>query len=103
MLGIGQLLVADAVDAQVLIKEYEGKLNEAIGLLPPQQQLVFRLSREENFSHSDIAKQLLEKTKTMLEHAGFREHFNPLTGEGQGAVNFTWGGLVVDMETSLLK
>ncbi len=55
-------------DAPVLIKEYEGKLNEAIGLLPPQQQLVFRLSREKNFSHSDIAKQLQLSKNTVSNH-----------------------------------
>jgi RNA polymerase sigma-70 factor (family 1) len=55
-------------DAPVLIKEYEGKLNEAIELLPPQQQLVFRLSREENFSHSDIAKQLQLSKNTVSNH-----------------------------------
>jgi RNA polymerase sigma-70 factor (family 1) len=55
-------------DAPVLIKEYEGKVNEAIGLLPPQQQLVFRLSREKNFSHSDIAKQLQLSKNTVNNH-----------------------------------
>jgi RNA polymerase sigma-70 factor (ECF subfamily) len=55
-------------DAPVLIKEYEGKVNEAIGLLPPQQQLVFRLSREKNFSHSDIAKKLQLSKNTVNNH-----------------------------------
>ena len=55
-------------DAPVLIKEYEGKLNEAIGLLPPQQQLVFRLSREKNFSHSDIAQKLQLSKNTVSNH-----------------------------------
>jgi RNA polymerase sigma-70 factor (family 1) len=55
-------------DAPVLIKEYEGKVNEAIGLLSPQQQLVFRLSREKNFSHSDIAKQLQLSKNTVNNH-----------------------------------
>jgi glycogen debranching enzyme len=33
----------------------------------------------------------------LLEKSGFREYFNPETGEGYGSHNFTWGTLVLDM------
>jgi len=33
-----------------------------------------------------------------LGYPGFREYYNPFTGEGMGARGFTWGGLVLDME-----
>jgi glycogen debranching enzyme len=33
----------------------------------------------------------------LLQTAGFREYFNPETGEGYGADTFTWGTLVLDM------
>lgn len=33
----------------------------------------------------------------LLEQSGFREYFNPETGEGYGAHDFTWGALVTDM------
>lgn len=44
------------------------------------------------------AKELKKKTITLLENSGFREHYDPLTGKGLGAKNFTWGGLVLDMD-----
>lgn len=43
------------------------------------------------------AARVLERSMQLLEKSGFREYFNPLTGEGLGAVDFTWGALVVDM------
>lgn len=55
-------------DEPVLTKEYEGKLKEAIDLLSPQRRLIFRLSREKNFSHSDIAKKLQLSKYTVSNH-----------------------------------
>lgn len=43
------------------------------------------------------AKKISDSSLALLEKSGFREQYNPLTGEGQGANNFTWGGLVLDM------
>lgn len=50
-----------------------------------------------NYGYNDIAQTIKEKSIAMLEKSGFREHFNPFTAAGQGARNFTWGGLVIDM------
>lgn len=55
-------------DEPVLAKEYEVKLKEAIGLLSPQRQLIFRMSREKNFSHSDIAEKLQLSKYTVSNH-----------------------------------
>jgi RNA polymerase sigma-70 factor (ECF subfamily) len=55
-------------DATVLVKEYEVKLKEAIGLLSPRRQLIFRLSREKNFSHSAIAQKLRLSKYTVSNH-----------------------------------
>ncbi len=44
------------------------------------------------------AKLLKDASIKLLKNEGFREQFNPETGRGMGAKNFTWGGLVVDME-----
>ena len=33
----------------------------------------------------------------LIEQNGFREYFNPETGKGYGAKNFTWGTLTLDM------
>jgi Mannosylglycerate hydrolase MGH1-like glycoside hydrolase domain len=32
-----------------------------------------------------------------VEEHGFREYYNPLTGEGAGAHDFSWTALVLDM------
>lgn len=55
-------------DEPVLVKEYEVKLKEAIGLLSPKRQLIFRMSREKNFSHSDIAEKLQLSKYTVSNH-----------------------------------
>jgi len=43
------------------------------------------------------ASELKAMTIRLLEKSGFREHYHPDTGEGLGAKDFTWGGLVLDM------
>ncbi len=51
-----------------------------------------------NYSFKDIANQLKQKSQELIQKSGFREYFNPQNGEGLGAENFTWGGLVIDMD-----
>ncbi len=43
------------------------------------------------------AEKILISVKNLIEMSGFREYYNPVTGEGYGARNFTWSGLIVDM------
>jgi len=43
------------------------------------------------------AKKLIERSVNLISLSGFREFFNPFTGEGYGAHNFGWSTLVVDM------
>ena len=43
------------------------------------------------------AGELLLSVKRLITQSGFREYYNPFTGEGNGAKDFTWSGLVVDM------
>ncbi|MBI2315071.1 hypothetical protein HYU93_03390 [Candidatus Daviesbacteria bacterium] len=50
-----------------------------------------------NYGFLKEAKTIKEASVALLQKSGFREYFNPLTGEGLGAENFTWGGLIVDM------
>lgn len=45
----------------------------------------------------DVAAELLQKTLAAVEKSGFREYYNPLTGEGLGARQFGWSTLVADM------
>jgi neutral trehalase len=43
------------------------------------------------------ATNVVETLKGLISKGGFREYYNPFTGEGYGASDFTWSGLVVDM------
>lgn len=43
------------------------------------------------------AQKLLQSVKQLISQSGFREYYNPFTGEGHGAQDFTWSGLVLDM------
>lgn len=47
--------------------------------------------------HHEKAEKLLESMVQLVKKSGFREYYNPFTGEGYGAENFTWSGLVIDM------
>lgn len=49
------------------------------------------------YSFKDIAEEIKQSSFSLIQESGFREQFNPLNGEGLGAQNFTWGGLVIDM------
>lgn len=50
-----------------------------------------------NYGLTAAANKLRDASVALLAKAGFREQFHPLTGAGQGAHQFTWGALVVDM------
>lgn len=43
------------------------------------------------------AKKMIDSIRALIGKSGFREYYNPFTGEGYGARDFTWSGLVVDM------
>ena len=49
------------------------------------------------YGFKDTADELLEKTMAAIKKSGFREYYNPLTGEGLGAKQFGWSTLVMDM------
>jgi glycogen debranching enzyme len=43
------------------------------------------------------AERLRRSLWELIEKSGFREYYDPLTGEGHGAREFTWSGLLIDM------
>ncbi len=53
------------------------------------------LRKYRGFEH--IAEAVRESSAKLLLKSGFREYFNPETGAGLGATQFTWGSLIVDM------
>lgn len=48
-------------------------------------------------NYTKEAERLIDSVKSLIEKSGFREYYDPFTGEGHGAKNFTWCGLVLDM------
>ncbi|SJZ39878.1 RNA polymerase sigma-70 factor, ECF subfamily [Chitinophaga eiseniae] len=55
-------------DTQLLWKQYESLLRQAIAQLPPQRQKVFRLCREESKSYEEVAVELGISRNTVKEH-----------------------------------
>jgi RNA polymerase sigma-70 factor (ECF subfamily) len=63
---------ANLVEDQLLTKENEIRLQQALDHLSPQQKLIFTLSRNEGMKHEEIASQLnisRNTVKTHLVHA----------------------------------
>ncbi len=53
-----------------------------------------------NYGFVDIAEEIKQKSISLINTSGWRENFHPDTGQGQGAKEFTWGALIIDMENS---
>lgn len=70
-----QMADAAAADDQIMVKEYNIKLREAIGLLSPQRRKVYQLSREEGLSHKEIAEQLSLSRHTVNNHITEAQRF----------------------------
>lgn len=51
----------------------------------------------QDYGFDDLAKKIRKTSIDLVENQGFFEYFNPETGQGLGARDFTWGTLVVDM------
>ena len=51
-----------------------------------------------NYGYDALARELRDKSSSLLEQSGFREYYHPETGKGMGAQDFTWGALVIDMQ-----
>ena len=47
--------------------------------------------------YTDIARELAMRSVAMVGRGGVREFFNPYTAEGQGATDFGWTTLVLDL------
>lgn len=53
--------------------------------------------------YAELADELFASSLQLIKDSGFREYYNPFTGEGYGAKDFTWCGLVVDMGLGDIK
>jgi glycogen debranching enzyme len=56
---------------------------------------LFHGCRERGFN--DAASAIAKSLRQLVESSGFREYYDPFTGEGYGAQDFTWSGLIIDM------
>lgn len=55
------------------------------------------------YGYGDLAARLREDTLSLVADQGYREYFNPLTGEGYGTANFSWtAALTIDLLSSSL-
>jgi glycogen debranching enzyme len=57
--------------------------------------LIIRGLRRQN--RHDLADELASKTVAMVNRQGFREYYNPETGEGYRRKDFGWSSLVIDL------
>jgi len=49
----------------------------------------------------DLAAHLARRSVELVARSGFREYYDPFNGEGHGARDFAWTGLVLDMAAAL--
>lgn len=47
--------------------------------------------------HTDLADRIVDRSVELVRRSGFREYYNPETGEGNGAPDFSWTAIVLDM------
>ena len=47
--------------------------------------------------YHELADDISAKSLACIQKSGFREYYNPYTGEGLGAKNFGWSTLILDM------
>lgn len=52
----------------------------------------------QRYGYNSVAGDIKDGSQQLLQESGFCEYYNPFTGEGLGAKQFTWGGLVIDMQ-----
>jgi hypothetical protein len=88
-------------------------MNEASYMTPTaESKLVFRgptwintnwyLSRGlRRHGRPDLARRIEDCSAKLIERAGFREYYDPNTGEGFGAQDFSWSGLALPMLAAL--
>ena len=58
----------DRADDFLLLQDYESKLRTAVDLLSPQRKKAFNLSRDEELSHDEIARELNISKATVNNH-----------------------------------
>jgi len=47
--------------------------------------------------HADLADRIVDRSVELVRRNGFREYYNPEIGEGNGAPDFSWTAIILDM------
>lgn len=66
--GVAPLESENTTDEMVIAHESKNLVSLAVQKLPPQQQIVFKLSKQEGFSREDIARKLQISPNTVKNH-----------------------------------
>lgn len=61
-------LCVDGPEESIYGKEVQNSINDILKKLPPQQKLIFKLSREQGLKHEEIAEQLKISPFTVKNH-----------------------------------
>jgi glycogen debranching enzyme len=51
--------------------------------------------------HVELARTIEDRSAALVERSGFREYYDPTTGEGFGASDFSWTALALDLLIAL--
>lgn len=54
------------------------------------------------YGYQNTARQLRAQLVTLITRSGFREYYHPDTGIGLGATGFTWSGLALTLDATVL-
>lgn len=49
------------------------------------------------YGFADLAAELASRCQALVEKSGFREYYDPFTGDGLGSLLHSWSGIVLDM------
>lgn len=72
---ISQAPSSEKADSELLVKNMNALINEAVNLLSPQRKLVFELRNKEGLSYSEIAEKLQLSTNTVRNHLNASTQF----------------------------
>ena len=61
----------------------------------PTNWFLYHALKKRGFA--ERAERLRKSLSELVRRSGFREYYDPISGEGHGARDFTWSGLLLDM------
>lgn len=65
----------EQADSQLIDRELQQALQDGVGQLSPQRRVIYKMKREQDLSHKEIAMQLNLSTKTVENHLSAATNF----------------------------